>query len=234
MKTLCLTFLVTIPLLQAQMLHPTAPKANLQLRALRLNESAGSSDKSPVLAAALSIILPGAGELYAGNSTAAQYFLAIDATLWLAFTGFSLQSTWVMDDARLYARDRAGADFAGKDEQFEAQLGNYMSRDDYNLARLRDRRFSELFLGPAYDWKWEATEDRLRYRKMRIRSGELTQAAEFVVGALVVNRIISTFSAWRSAKSHNEAVESDWHLGAGLQHTIPHTVGVGIQLTRSF
>lgn len=185
--------------------------------------------KSPLLATLLSLVLPGAGEYYAGNETAAGYFFAADGALWLAFAGLSLQSDWVMDDARLFARERAGVDFAGKDARFEAQVGNYPSRDLYNESRLRERRYDEIYAGPSFGWSWSGPEDRMRYRALRIRSDELAQVAEFAVGALVVNRIISAFSAWRSARSHN----STWRVGAGVQRILD-APGVGLHLSRSF
>lgn len=188
-----------------------------------------SDEKSPLLATVLSLVLPGAGEFYAGNETAAGYFLAADGALWLTFAGLSMQSGWVMDDARLFARERAGVDFAGKDGGFEAQVGNYLSRDLYNESRLRERRYDEVYAGASFAWSWSSHDDRLRYRSLRIRSDELAQAAEFALGALVVNRIISAFSAWRSARSHNNS----WSVGVRMQrvHDAP---GVGLHLSRSF
>lgn len=185
--------------------------------------------KSPLLATLLSLVLPGAGEYYAGNETAAGYFLAADGALWLTFAGLRLQSDWVMDDARLFAQDRAGADFTGKDARFEAQVGNYLSRDLYNESRLRERQYDELYAGASFGWSWGSHDERIRYRSLRIRSDELAQAAEFAVGALIVNRIISAFSAWRSARSYNSA----WHVGAGMQRILD-APGVGLHLSRSF
>jgi len=232
MKTACAVMLMAFQPLAGQILR--APEGGQEHSSKYLQEMPGSADrKSPLVATLLSIVLPGAGEFYAGNSGTGRYFMAADGLLWLTFAGLSLQSSWVMDDARSFAGLRAGADFSGKDDRFEAQVGNYMSTQHHNETKLRERRYEELYQGAGYEWRWMDEGDRLRYRSMRIRSDELNRAAGFAVGALVINRIISAFSAWQSAKSSHAAGEG-WHLGAGLQQNIPHAAGVGLRLTRTF
>lgn len=232
MKTVCLALLIVLRPLEGQTLR-LAEVEDVRPPKVLQDARGEAGRKSPVLAMFLSIVLPGAGELYAGNSGTARYFMAADGVLWLTFAGLSLQSSWVMEDARSFAGLRAGADFSGKDDRFEAQVGNYMSMQDHNATKLRDRRYDELYKGAEYAWQWTAEGDRLRYRSMRIRSDELRQAAGFAVGALVVNRIISAFSAWQSAKSFNTS-SGVWHIGAGFQENIPHAGGVGLRLTRTF
>ncbi|GJQ20580.1 MAG: hypothetical protein HBSIN02_09350 [Bacteroidia bacterium] len=231
MKTACLALLIVFEPVAGQTLRLSELGGMHQSKYLQNAPDDGR--KSPLLATLLSIVLPGAGELYAGNTSTARLFMAADGVLWLTFAGFSLQSSWVMDDARSFARLHAGVDFAGKDDRFEAQVGNYMSLQEYNETKLRERRYDDVYEGTEYEWQWMAVGDRLRYRSMRIRSDELSQAAGFAVGALVVNRIISAFSAWQSAKSVNPSSDG-WHIDAGLQENMPHAVGVGLRLTRTF
>jgi len=217
-----------------------------QFRELRQPESAniiGLQDalenergtKSVLLGVALSLVLPGAGEWYADNLSTGKYFMGADAVLWLSYTGVSLQGSWIRNDTRLFALQHAGAEMAGKEEQFEVDIGNFQSTDDYNQAKLRNREFDLLYQQPGYQWNWDNEVNRLAYRGYRIRSDEYFQNAKFIVGALVVNRIISAFSAWKSVNRYNQSSGSDqgWNIGARIDGGLPGRAGVTIRLSRS-
>jgi hypothetical protein len=203
-----------------------------------LQEAAGdaASQKSVLLGVALSLVLPGAGEWYAGNLSTGQYFMGADGILWLSYAGVSLRGNWIRDDARLYASEHAGASMEGKAEKYEVDLGNFQSMDEYNQAKLRNREFDLLYDRPDFVWNWDTEKNRLEYRALRIRSDEYFQNAKFFVGALVVNRIISAFSAWRSVNRHNKGLETSggWDLKAEIQGGLPANNGLAIKLSKSF
>ncbi len=194
------------------------------------------SRKSVLLGVALSLILPGAGEWYAGNFSTGQYFMGADGILWLSYAGISLRGTWIRDDARLFAGSHAGAAMEGKEEQFEVDLGNFQSTDEYNQAKLRNREFDLIYDKPGYSWNWDAEQNRLQYRAERIRSDEYFQNAKFIVGALVINRVVSAFSAWRSINRHNRALDigGGWDLKAEVQGGLPANHGLTIRISKSF
>jgi hypothetical protein len=202
-----------------------------------LQESPETAEsKSVLVAVGLSILLPGSGELYAENNRVGGYLMAADGALWLTYAGFVLQGNWIMDDARQFAGQHSGADFNGKDEQFEVNVGNFTSMDAYNISRLRNREFADTYSSPSFQWLWLQEGDRMHYRSMRIKSDQMHQASEFVIGALVVNRIISAFMAWRSAQAYNSTsrLRSGWHLEAGVQRADGVVHGLGLKLTASF
>lgn len=195
-----------------------------------------SETRSPLLAIGLSLILPGMGEWYAGNLHTGRYFLAADGALWLTYGAVRLQGTWIRDDARTFAGSLAQADFAGKDEQFEVNIGNFNTTEDYNQAKLRNREFDLLYSGSGFNWTWESEIHRLQYRALRIRSDEMFQTSRFVIGALVVNRIISAFSAWRSAANFNKEnrFATLWKVESHVQGGFPYGHGFGLKISRSF
>ena len=208
------------------------PSGSHDVSAMFQDTGGEGEKKSGLLAAALSLVVPGMGELYSGNPGTAKYFLAADGALWLTYVGFVLQSDWLRNDARLFARERAGADFSGKDDKFDVDVGNYESTAAYNEAKLRGRDFDVLYDQAQYSWQWQLESDRLRFRDLRIRSQEASRMSEFVVGALVVNRIISAFSAWRSAEAYNreQAGLRNWYLTAEIQGGLTAAHGVGLRL----
>ena len=213
------------------------PGNGLDHAQLRLQDDPqfGSGKKSVLLAVGLSLILPGAGEWYAGNLSTGRYFMAVDGGLWLTYAGFSFQGTWTRSDARLFATEHGGAVFQGKDEQFDVNIGNYLSLVDYNNAKLRNREIDLLYTGADYQWQWDADANRLTYKGLRIRSDQMFQNARFVLGALIVNRIISAFSAWRSANSFNRSYsEERWGLKAQVTGGVLDSHGVSFVVTRYF
>ncbi|MEX1138758.1 MAG: hypothetical protein WEB33_04325 [Bacteroidota bacterium] len=192
--------------------------------------------KSTLLAVGLSLVLPGAGEMYAGNVRTGTYLMAADGALWLTYAGFVLHGNWIMDDARTFASMKAHADFNGKDDRFDVDIGNFLSTEEYNETRLRNREYDEVYSGASYQWNWTQESDRRHYRNLRIKSDQIHQASEFVVGALVVNRIVSALLAWRSVKSANATNElrSGWRLDTELQRTGNVVHGLGLKVTASF
>ncbi len=175
--------------------------------------------KSILLAIASSLVLPGLGELYAGNFETGRYSLAAAAGLWLGYAGFQYTSAWIKDDARVYAADHASADFTGKDDQFLVNVSNYSSMDAYNTAKSRNRDYANIYTSTAYFWKWQTDEQRQHFRDLRVRSDEAKNNARFVTAALVVNRVISAFSAGRAAARYNESLDAQASLSVGVSPT---------------
>ncbi|MEX2116940.1 MAG: hypothetical protein WEB37_08630 [Bacteroidota bacterium] len=201
-----------------------------------LQEPEPGEKKSILLAVGLSLVLPGSGELYAGNVRTGTYLMATDGALWLTYTGFLLHGNWIMEDARNFASIRAGADFSGKDDRFDVNIGNFISTAVYNETRLRNREYGEIYSAPGYEWFWLQDSDRLHYRNLRIKSDQIHQASEFVIGALVINRIVSAFLAWRSVQSYNAAnrLQSGWLLETEVQHMGGTVHGLGLKVTAPF
>lgn len=194
-------------------------------------------EKSVTLAVVYSLLLPGMGELYAGNFSSGKYFLITDAGLWLGYGGFRYYGQWLRTDARSYASQFAGANFDGKDEAFEVNMGNFNSLEEYNEAKLRNREF-DLLYDPhsSFAWRWESDMTRLRFKDQRIRSDEIFQSSRFVIGALVLNRIISAFSAGRAAAAYNRDLkgESAWRFGADVAGGILNPHGLELKVSRTF
>jgi hypothetical protein len=108
----------------------------------------------------------------------------------------------------------AGVSFGGKDADFEVNVGNFLTIDDYNQAKLLNREYDKLYTDPAFSWAWASDEARNQFREERIRSDRILQAAKFAVAGLVVNRIISAFAAGRGAAAANRAARrAEWGIG---------------------
>ncbi len=188
--------------------------------------------KNPGLAVLFSLIIPGTGEWYAGNISTGKYLIASEITLWLSVYGFHSYGNWLKNDARAFARVHAGVEWADKDDQFFVNVGNFMSRHEYNEKKMRDRDIGALYTDPLYEWTWESDEMRREFRDLRVRSDKMFNAIKFVGVAIVANHIASAVLAGYSAQRYNEhmkdAAQARWSFGilplqngfvAGVQHT---------------
>jgi TM2 domain-containing membrane protein YozV len=165
--------------------------------------------KSVLLAVVSSLIIPGLGELYAGSFETGKYNTIAEGGIWLTYAGFRLHGNWLRQDAHLLAEEHAGADFNGKDDQFDVNIGNFLTTDAYNLTKLRNREYALVYTDSRYSWQWDSDLNRARFKDLRIGSDKAYNDAKFVIAAAVINRLISAFSAGRAAAAYNRSIAED-------------------------
>ncbi|MBD3298479.1 MAG: hypothetical protein GF341_07490 [candidate division Zixibacteria bacterium] len=155
-------------------------------------------------AAVYSLLLPGAGQWYAGDKNRAGVFLAGEGVMWAAFAYFKTVQTAKQDDYEAYALANAGINPEGKDDDFYRILSFYNSREEYNSAgRIIDPSRPYYPNNEYWDWRWRSAADLEQYRDLRNQRAEARNRSRFALGALVVNRLLSAFDAWQVAKSVN-------------------------------
>ena len=201
-----------------------------------MQETQQVPQKSVALAVALSLVVPGAGELYAGNFGTGKYAMVAEAAIWITYAAFYTHGNWVRNDAQLFATQHAGANFTSKDHQFNVDIGNYLSVDEYNQAKLRTRANNLLYTDPSFYWKWDSDADRIQFKNARIRSDQIFQSSKFVIAAAVVNRIFSAFSAGRAASEYNKKMlfEGAWNLKAYPNNVLSLRDGITLDLSYDF
>ncbi len=196
------------------------------------------SKKSVMLAVVASLLVPGMGELYAGSFETGKYYLIAEGGLWLTYGGFRMHSNWLLQDAQTFASQHAGANFSNKDDQYSVNIGNFNTTAEYNDTKSRNREYDLMYqpTRPEYQWNWDTDADRLQFKNMRIQSGEVKNNAKFVIGAIVVNHLLSAFSAGKKTASYNQSLSSmdnieihTYTLNNGLQVN-----GWGISITAHF
>jgi hypothetical protein len=169
----------------------------------------GRVRKSPWRALGISLLLPGGGQYYVESNVKAKIFAALEVGLWSAFFAFRQQGSWRKDDFRLLAEAKAGADLGDKDDRFLDVLGFYDSREEYNkLAGVytRDRQYFPD--NSFYFWKWDSENSRLKYRELKNDSRSYFRKANFALGFIIANHVISAADAYFAAKRHNRGIES--------------------------
>jgi TM2 domain-containing membrane protein YozV len=174
--------------------------------------SGQAQKKSVLLAVTLSLILPGMGELYAGNFRAGKYHLIAEGGIWLAFTSLRLHSTWERQDAHSFAAEHAGVDYNGKNSQYDVDIGSFMTLEDFNNTNLLNREYDLMYSGSSYAWNWDSDADRQKFKNLRIQSDADFNNSKFVIAVAVVNRLISAFRVGRFVANQNSLLSENWNF----------------------
>jgi len=199
--------------------------------------TSGFERKSVIKAVGLSLLLPGMGELYAGEYGGGKYFTIAEAGLWLGWGGFTSYATWTQNDARAFATQHAALKPGEKDDQFYGNIGEFISVDAYNQSRLRLRLQYEVYdPQSSLTWQWDADNSREHYRAMRIQSDESFNYARFAVAAIVTNHIVSAINAGRLAARHNKSgsESSSYYFRSGVNAPTGVPDGVTLSVVRTF
>ena len=173
-----------------------------------------------------SMALPGTGQMMLGSAKRGEALLWLDGTLWALWGGFSWYSSAREHDARLFAGHEAGADLTVKELRYYRALEQYDNADEYNegvRADARDiypddpERQHAYYLGQGYfgaqAWDWSSDSSRYDYWGTRKSGRTAALNAQFVVGALLLNRLASAVDCAFFAGSGRTAPRVEFHPG---------------------
>ncbi|MDP4115052.1 MAG: hypothetical protein Q8903_02900 [Bacteroidota bacterium] len=206
---------------------------------IKLNTSTSTlvnGKKNAGLAIIYSLLLPGMGELYAGNYSSGKYFTAAEGLLWVSYIGMNSYAGWKKDDYKALAVKNAGVSPDGKDELFYANIGDYASVDNFNNTKTLEMNFSEMYDANKYYWKWNSTNDRKNYRDLWVKSEQAYNDVRFIVGAMIVNRIVSAINAVRLVSKYNKnlSTELSWNLSTNVSRSADFSPQININFQTSF
>jgi hypothetical protein len=207
---------------------------NFQESDLVLNSNQNTDKKSVGLGIVYSLLLPGMGELYADSYGSGKYFTIADGILWGTLIGMNAYSGWQEDNYKTYAASTADVINDGvKDEDFYANIGDYTSVYTYNDQKALERNFDEMYDEEVYFWEWNTTDERRTYRDMWNSSETANNNVRFVVGGLILNRIVSAINAARLVSSYNKSLEDEvsWNFSVGFmnQPNLPTSLSLNVQ-----
>jgi hypothetical protein len=157
-------------------------------------------------AAALSALLPGLGEAYAGHSTRAVLSGSAEAGLWISYATFKVQEDVRGDRAIEYAVSYAGATPDGDEDYYKA-VGQYMRAEGpgmWNEYVRRKQRDTGEVVGVEYTgtdaWAWTATDRYVDYRQLRRDMLSAGDHASNMLALLLVNRVVSVASVVQAVR----------------------------------
>ncbi|NMC43627.1 MAG: hypothetical protein GYA46_06895 [candidate division Zixibacteria bacterium] len=203
---------------------------------LDLSEQPSSAKRvSTKKAMLLSMLLPGAGQYYAGSTFKGQVFMGIEAAIWSGFIAYRVYGDWKREDYEAYAATHAGVDNDGKDEEFYDWVGFYTSREEFNqLGRLYYPERPFLPDDAAHDWQWDSESSREVFKNLKDASKKSFRNASFMLGLALFNRVIAGIDTYRTVKAAGKKVESMTQFGEYKMRVSPRLFGHNQGLTISF
>lgn len=187
--------------------------------------------KSKLLAGLYSLILPGAGQYYAGQISKTKVYAGIESGLWLTVVGFREYGSLKKDAARGWAILKAGASPFNNDDRYWTKLTYYDNRDfnepdgfGYNqMIRVIDGENALVFPEtPEYYWNWDSRQSREHYRQLRNQSKTAYRRSGLVIGAVIMNHVVSAIDAFISTGKLNRRLEFS---GMGLDYQLSVSSG---------
>jgi len=176
--------------------------------------------KSGTKAFGLSLLIPGLGHRYVNGGRwggAGTVFVSADLTLWLGLATSIAQENHFVDGYTTLVARKSGNSLEGKNRSFELALGSYDSSDEYIDALLRSRQWDRLdgAQDPDNQWNWESAEERSRYVELRGDADSADNRTKALIGALIVNRLISGITAALSSRKTRSYPTSSYSAGLG-------------------
>ena len=186
------------------------------------------SKKSVGLAILFSTLLPGMGELYADSYSSGKYFTIAEGTLWGVYFGMNTYSGWLKNQYISYATSTGGVNTQNKGADYYATIGDYSNLDEYNNAMALQGSFNQMW-SSSYYWNWKTETERRAYRNLWSSSEQARNNLRFVVGAMILNRIISVINAARLTAAYNKKQSSEvgWNVSVGMNNV--QTLPTGLQ-----
>ncbi len=168
-----------------------------------IEEEWTGSQKSTFKAVGLSLLLPGAGELYLGDKRTGIPLMIADGVIWTLAAGFSFYGDWQASQYKSYAEKYGGVRVDGKDDDFFKTIALYDSRDTYNeITLLYERDRTMLYPETAeWNWQWRTEDEQLKYYDIWTSSEHSWQRFKTCLAAAGVNRIISAINVLRISRS---------------------------------
>ncbi len=168
--------------------------------------------------------MPGWGEIYVGETSRGQWFMASEVAIWAGYGAFQIQAGMREDDYREYAQSFAGA-AAGASSGYLSDMGGYIRSEgdnSYNESIRREARSlfpDDLQAQAAYlaehgyygdlSWDWGTSDSFNKYRELRQAASKSDRNAFYLTGVAVLNRALSAIdSAWM-ARRHNAGVRGE-------------------------
>lgn len=225
MKKVILILIFTAAIISAQQNNENSllslrNKINIQTDDMAsFSFSSEREKKSPMLAIAYSLLLPGMGELYGGDYSLGKYLTIADAVFWGGVIGLNAYGNYQKDNYQAFAQTTGGVNIDGKDEQYYADISEYISIEQFNTEQEKYRDFENIYNEETHYWNWSDNKTRQEYRGMWSKSESAYNNVRFAVGALVLNRIISAINAVRIVAAYNKSIneEMSWNVSVGLK-----------------
>lgn len=154
-----------------------------------------------------SIAVPGWGEIYAENYSAAKWTFSAEVAVWASYFFFTAKSNWMEDDYKNIALSYASVSTSSRDKQYWIDVGESSDIFSHNEDAARRRDKEAIYTDTnTYYWYWQNENKRADYNHLRISSGRIDEYAKIVISGALLTRMVSSVIAVRSVKRYNRGL----------------------------
>lgn len=158
----------------------------------------------------LSLLMPGAGQLYNGDRGKALIFAGAEAAVWTSYLVFHTQAEGLSEDYRDYAGLFAGTS-GEHGETYWRAVGRYMSSEDYNVYLRMVARAEQVDPTGQIEaddaWFWRNDRYLSNYQTLRADANRAYDRRDFTVLFALINRAVSVYDAVRGAGGSGHMLE---------------------------
>jgi hypothetical protein len=167
-----------------------------------------NAGKSPALAMAASIILPGVGHQYLDRNHAALAYLSVEAVSIFSFLFCDLYANKTAQDAAGYAwiHAQAGGTMHNADDYRWKLVGSFMDVQEYNNVMDLNRSPEKKITDESQAWYWDDVSSKDRFNAIRATSRSYRIISNFFIGAMVLNRVVAFIDI--RTTSRNKGIKS--------------------------
>jgi hypothetical protein len=188
---------------------------------------AGNKGGGPFLK---SLLIPGWGQYSLNHKNYALTFLGTEVTLIGGMLILESYGASTRDDYEALAAAYAGVQ-GSHSHDFYVDVGNWMTVDQFNEQRLRDRSFDRLYTSSADRWSWDSDEHRTSMERTRVKADRAFNSVFYLVGGLVFNHLAAAVHAGRLAVQQQKPHASVWSPQGWAINVRPMTKAKGIRFS---
>ncbi|MEE9167647.1 MAG: hypothetical protein V3U24_09365 [Candidatus Neomarinimicrobiota bacterium] len=119
-------------------------------------------------------------------------FSQIELLLWLGLAESRATASLYKMRLHSFAAMHGGTNLRGKSGQYIIVVGDYDSMDAYNETQQRRREPGNTYRDrQRFNWSWDSEDNRKRFRRFRVKRDTAKKVGQFLVGAMVLNRVVS-------------------------------------------
>jgi hypothetical protein len=177
--------------------------------------------RSEGFAMAMSAVLPGAGQAYAGEPTRGLWFALAEAAGWITRQVYRHRGDALRDDAAAFAGTPGDSASAWSFERFRDVTGEDAAELEALYAGDRDAFFERIATDPRFAAGWSGEEGRRHFAALREISDDRLRLARYAGTMLWLNHLAAAVDAIRVARARNLPltprvsleIETDWRHG---------------------
>lgn len=197
---------------------------------------AGSAEptRSRATATFISLLIPGLGHQYLGDSRRALAYFSAEALFVAGLVFSERQSRRLFTSSRAYAWSYAGAACADKTDYYWQNVGRFMDSDEYNRIMELNRTPEDKYAEETQQWRWIDEVYKDDYNDLRESATRFHVASSFFIAAMVLDRAIAFIdirrrTRYKGIQGSASSLELDIHPRVSL-----HTGKAGLAVTGQF